>query len=311
MTIGVTLPAGENPSPHNTVDELITQAHQAADAGLGSVWFSQLFGYDAISLAGLAGREVPDIEIGTSVVPIYPRHPLLVAALAQTAQAAVGGRFTLGIGLGAKEFLEPVYGLPYAPPIRHLREYLTVLRTVFAGEEPRFDGETFAARPPFPAVLPGATETSVIVAALGPQALRVTGELADGTLTFLAGPKALSTLIAPVLTEAASKAGRPAPRVIAAVSAVVTDDVDAVRANALEKLAFYGDLPSYRRLLDAEGVSHGADLTLIGDEATVEAGIRRYFEAGATEIVASQTGLGSAEDRLRTWKFLGELKSRL
>ncbi len=134
MTIGVTLPAGDTGSAANLVDELITQTRQAAEAGLKSVWFSQLpLTQDAIAVAALAGREVPGIEVGTSVVPIYPRHPFLVASAALTAQAATGGRFTLGIGLGSKGFLGSVYGVEYPPPIRHLREYLTVLRQVFAG----------------------------------------------------------------------------------------------------------------------------------------------------------------------------------
>ncbi|MFC4083223.1 TIGR03564 family F420-dependent LLM class oxidoreductase [Amycolatopsis samaneae] len=307
MTIGVTLLSGDSQPAKNTIDELVALTRDAADAGLSSAWFAQLFGHDAIAAAAIAGREVPGIEVGTSVVPIYPRHPLLVSALAQTAQAATGGRFSLGVGLGAKEFLEPVYGIEYPRPIRHLREYLTVLREVFSGRQPDFEGDTVVARPPFPATVTGSGELPLIVAALGPQALRVTGELADGTLTFLAGPKALSEEIVPRLVQAAESAGRPSPRVIAAVSVVVTDDVDGARANAVEKLAFYGDLPSYRRLLDLEGVSHPADLTLIGDEREVAAGIQRYFDAGATEVLASQAVLRSPEERVRTWGLLGSL----
>jgi F420-dependent oxidoreductase-like protein len=310
MTIGVTLPSGDTESAPNLVDELVAQTRQAAEAGLKSVWFSQLpLTQDAVTVAAVAGREVPGIEVGTSVVPIYPRHPLVVASLAQTAQAATGGRFTLGIGLGSKDFLGPVYGGGYPPPIRHLREYLTVLRQVFAGEAVDFDGETVQAHPPGPSTVSGGGDVPIIVAAMGPQALRVTGELADGTLPFLAGPRALSEQIVPVLTEAAEKAGRPAPRVLAAVPAIVTDDVEAVRALAVEQMAFYGQIPSYRKILAAEGVDHPADLAIIGDEKTVLAGLRRYYDAGATDVLVSQTGIRSAEERLRTWEVISSIDS--
>ena len=302
MTIGVTLPAGDTAAAPNLVDELIAQTREAADAGLKSVWFSQLpLSQDAVTIAALAGRAVPGIEVGTSVVPTYPRHPLLVASLAQTAAAATGGRFTLGIGLGSQGFLGSVYGVDYPPPIRHLREYLTVLRQVFAGETVDFDGETVRAHTHGPSTVAGGEDVPVVVAAMGPQALRVTGELADGTLPYLAGPKALSELIVPALP--------PGKRVIAAVPAIVTDEPDAVRAIAAEQLAIYGQIPSYRKVLDAEGVDHPADLALIGDEKTVLDGLRRYYDAGATDVLVAQTGLRSSAERRRTWEVVSSAGS--
>ncbi|MEV4143063.1 TIGR03564 family F420-dependent LLM class oxidoreductase [Amycolatopsis sp. NPDC049691] len=301
MTIGVTLPAGDTDAAPNLVDELLAQARQAADAGLKSVWFSQLpLSQDAIAVAALAGRENPGLEVGTSVVPTYPRHPLLVASAAQTAQAAAHGNFTLGIGLGSKGFLGPVYGLGYPPPIRHLREYLTVLKQVFAGEAVDFEGETVQAKPPGPSTVAGGRDIPVIVAAMGPQALKVTAELADGTLPFLAGPRALSERIVPAM------AGK---RVIAAVPAIVTDEPDEVRAKAVEQMGFYGQIPSYRRILDVEGVGHAADLAIIGDENTVLKGLRRYYDAGATDVLVSQTGIRSAAERKRTWEVISSIGS--
>lgn len=301
MTIGVTLPAGDTDAAPNLVDELLAQTRQAADAGLKSVWFSQLpLSQDAIAVAALAGRENPGLEVGTSVVPTYPRHPLLVASAAQTAQAAARGNFTLGIGLGSKGFLGPVYGLGYPPPIRHLREYLTVLKQVFAGEAVDFDGETVQAKPPGPSTVAGGRDIPVIVAAMGPQALKVTAELADGTLPFLAGPRALSERIVPAM------AGK---RVIAAVPAIVTDEPDEVRAKAVEQMGFYGQIPSYRRILDVEGVGHAADLAIIGDENTVLKGLRRYYDAGATDVLVSQTGIRSAAERKRTWEVISSIGS--
>ena len=308
MNIGVALPAGDTgQDTKNVVDELVIQAGEAIGAGLSSVWFSQLFEHDAITLAALAGRELPEIEVGTAVVPLYPRHPLLLASQAQTAQAATGGRFTLGVGLGVRSLLEPAYGFEYPPPILYLREALTVLRQVLVGERPDFDGETLTACPPLPTAVAGGGDIPLIVAAMGPQALRVAGELADGTLTYLAGPRALSTHIVPILTRAAASAGRPAPRVIAAVPAVVTDDVETVRQIMAVHLGFYGSIPSYRRMLDLESVSHPVELALIGSEQEVESGIRRYFDAGATDVVLIQSGVRSSRERLRTWQLAGSV----
>ena len=303
MTIGITLPAGLPAGVH----ELIGQAKWAAEAGVGSVWFSQQpLSFDAIAVAGLAGREVPGLPVGTSVVPVYPRHPLVLASAARTAHAATGGRFTLGLGLGAQSFHQPTYGVEYPPPIRHLREQLTVLRQVFAGETVDFDGETLDVHT---ADAAEAADVPIIVAAMGPQALRVTGELADGILPFLAGPRTLAENIVPALTQAAERAGRPAPRVIAAVPVVVTSDVAAVRQTAAAELGFYSTIPSYQKVLATEGVDHAAQLALIGDEEAVAAGVRQYYEAGATEVLFAQTGLNGSADRERPWRLAGALNS--
>lgn len=154
---------------------------------------------------------------------------------------------------------------------------------------------------------PQQPEIPLIVGAMGAQALRVAGELADGTMPFLAGPRTLEEHIVPRITEAAARAGRPAPRVIASVPAIVTDDIDQARAAATAHLAFYDSIPSYRRVRDMEGAHRAVDLALIGDEATVAAGLRRYMEAGATEITVAYTDIAREEDRRRTWQLAGEL----
>lgn len=314
MPVGVNLPSGDTGNASNLVDELLTQTRQAADAGLSSVWFSQMpVQYDATTMAALAGAAVPGIEVGTSVVPIYARHPLVLASLAQTAQAAARGRFTLGLGLGAERSLGPVYGLPYPPPIGHLRECLTVLRGVFAGDVFDFTGKAVTARLtataglPGEAWVPGGAGVPILVAAMGPQALRAAGELADGTVPFLAGPRTLSTRIVPAIAKAAKEAGRPAPRVVVMLPAVVADDVDAVREIAARQLAFYGQVPSYQQVMADEGVSHPVELAVLGDEKQVAAGVRRYLDAGATDVVVTMAGMRSRADRLRTWDLLGTL----
>jgi F420-dependent oxidoreductase-like protein len=294
----------------NVVDRAVELGFEAEQLGLDSVWFPQRSSYDALALASAVGRAVPRISVGTAVVPIYPRHPEMLASAAKTAQAATGGRFQLGIGLGSKDLLEPAYGLPYAPPITHLREYLGALRPLLDGATTGYSGATVTSHPFSPTAVPGAEPTiPVLVAAMGPQALRVAGELSDGTVTFLAGPKSLEQHIIPALAKAAADAGRPAPRVIVEIPAVVTDKIEQAIASATERLAFYEKIPSNQRVFKWEGVDRPAELVVVGDEDTVAAGLRRYLDAGATEIVLPHTDLAEEADRVRTWRLVGELAS--
>jgi F420-dependent oxidoreductase-like protein len=233
---------------------------------------------------------------------------MVVFSQAQTVQAASHGRFTLGLGFGAPQFVEGAFGVTFDRPIRHLREYLTALGSLFSTGSVDLAGETLRASTPISATLAGATlPVSVVVAAMGPQVLRVTGELADGTLPYLAGSKTLAEFIVPTISDAARAAGRPAPRIVVSLAAVVTADADSVRARAAEQMAFYLTVPPVKAVLAREGVSHPVELAVIGDEEALAAAIEQYFEAGATEIVVSQSGMNGGEDRRRTWRLLGEL----
>ncbi|ALO12949.1 Oxidoreductase [Streptomyces venezuelae] len=305
MTLGVVLSTTTRQLP---IDDTVLLAREARDAGLHSAWFGQSFAYDSPSLAAIVGREVPGLQVGTSAIPVFGRHPLIVSSQAQTAQAATGGRYHLGIALGTKHLTEDGFGIPYERPVRLLREFLTALRQLVETGSADFHGELLTATTPWPASVPGAEPpVPLLVAAMGPQTLRVSGELADGILPFLAGPRALAEDIVPAVTAAADAAGRPAPRIVAIVPGVVTAEAENVREKAAEALALYEQIPSYRRVIERSGGTRAADLAVIGDEETVAAAVRRYREAGATEVVFTATHLGGEADRVRTWKLLGEL----
>lgn len=302
MTIGVAL------NLQSRLDATVQLAREAHEAGLRSVWFGQTFAYDSPSLAAITGREVPGLHVGTAAIPIFGRHPLLVSSQAQTAQAATAGHYHLGLALGTRQLTEAGFGIPYERPIRLLREFLTALRQLVETGSADFHGELLTATTPLSAAVPGAEPpVPILVAAMGPQALRVSGELADGILPYLAGPRALAEHIVPAVTAAAEAAGRPTPRIVAFVPGVVTAHAEAVRESATEALAFYERFPSYQRVIGLSGGTRAADLAVIGDEEAVAAEVRRYREAGATEVVFSTTDLGGEADRRRTWKLLGEL----
>ncbi|SDX84778.1 F420-dependent oxidoreductase, MSMEG_4879 family [Saccharopolyspora shandongensis] len=310
MRIGVALPTDHTSlsGEANSVDALIDQVKELAVAGLASAWFTQRFDHDAITMAALAAREVPGIDVGTAVVPIYPRHPIALSMQAQTAQAAGHGRFALGVGLSIKSFVEQTYGIAPHPRVRHLREYLAALRELLESGSVDLSGETLVARTTLPASVPGARpRVPVLVAAAGDLTLRAAAELADGALPILSGPRTLAEYTVPTLRRYAEAAGRPEPRIAVIVSGVVTSDVAGARARAEQNMAYYGTVPSYRAALDREGIDNPADLVAIGDEESIAKQAAEYFEAGATELIYTQTAIGSAADERRTWKLLGEL----
>src|SRR5579859_5968442 len=186
MRIGLHLSAsGRNP---NSIDELIGEATAVETAGLAAMWMPQLFDVDALTALAVVGRHVERIDFGTNVVPTYPRHPLMLAGQALTTQAATGNRLTLGIGLSHRMVIEGVFCYSFDHPVRHMREYLSILMPALAGEKVSFQGETLTANTMSPLVVAGARRPAVLVAALGPQMLKLAGRLADGTTTWMVGP---------------------------------------------------------------------------------------------------------------------------
>jgi F420-dependent oxidoreductase-like protein len=296
-----------NPNAANVVDDVVSQARRAYDVGVKQVWLAQQFDHDAIALAGLVGAAVPGLGVGTSVVPINPRHPLIVASLAQTAQAAAHGNFSLGLGLGAHEPERLAFGTAWPNPVGRLREHLQVLRSIFDTGSVNFHGDDFDASPAWPVKVAGGTPIPVYVAAMGPKALRVTGELADGTLPYLAGPRTIAEFIEPTIAKAAADAGRPKPRIIAAVPALVSDDEDAARAFAAEQLSFYETVPSYQKVLAREGVASAGDLAAVGSAESIARQLRSYLDAGATDVVISPVDRADATAAEALWAIAGSL----
>lgn len=267
-----------------SVGDLVDMARTCEADGFDSFWLPQIFGNDAIGVHTLIGHEVPRIELGTAVVPTYPRHPVVLAGQALTASVASGGRFTLGIGLSHQLVIEGMFGYSYDKPVRHMREYLSALLPLLAGESVDVDGETVSAHATVS--VEGAGPVPVLVAALGPKMLQLAAERTAGTVTWMTGPKTLSEHTVPTITSAAGAAGTGDMRVVGALPVAVTDDVAAAKERAAKVFQIYGHLPSYRAMLDREGAEGPADVALIGSAADVEAGIGRMREAGVTDFVA-------------------------
>ena len=299
MRIGVSLQDPSGPSPMTALREGL---QRAADQGFASAWMSNIFGVDALTALAVAGSQVPGIEVGTAVVPTYPRHPAVLAQQARTVAAAVDGRLVLGIGLSHKIVIEDMYGYDFGKPILHMKEYLAVLLPLLDGQPVSFTGTTVRANIGLTTPSPG--RVPVVIAALGAQMLRLAGSQADGTVLWMTGPATVRDHIVPVITEAARKR-RPGPRVVCNLPVCVTDDPDGARERATRVFAIYGELPSYRAMLDREGAAGPADVAIVGDEDTVAAQVGALAEAGVTDFVAVEYTGGP--DGARTRAFLRTL----
>ena len=291
-----------------TIDEVVAEAQAALALGAHTFWSSQIFGHDALTVLAIVGREVPGIELGTAVVPTYPRHPMMLAQQALSTQAAINSRgdagLCLGIGLSHQIVVESMWGLSYSKPVRHLKEYLSILMPLLEGKPVKFEGEDY--RVQGAVAVAGSSRPSVLVAALGPQMLRVTGALADGTSTWCVGPKTLAELTIPTLRQAAADGGRPEPRVAVALPVCVTDDVAGARARAAQLFAVYDTLPSYKTMMNREGVDGPGGIAIVGTEAEVRDQLAELKSMGVTDFNAG-VFTSDPEELARTHSVLREL----
>ncbi len=298
---------------HRVPWDLARQVEDIASAereGFDSYWCAQVGQADVLTLLALAGGKTGRIELGTSVVQTYPRHPNVMAQQALTVNAATNGRLTLGIGPSHRPAIEAL-GLSYDRAALHMREYLSVLRPLVYEGRVRFQGEMYRIQTGMQ--VPGARPFPILISALAPLMLKVAGELADGTITWMVGNRTLESHTVPRIRRAAEAAGRPAPRVVAGVPVALHANVDEARERASLVFQGYGDLVNYRRQMDLEGVSGPEGLAIVGVEQDVERGLRAYAAAGATDFIASPFGVG--EDRvaslLRTRAFLSTLVGKV
>lgn len=275
------------------------------EAGLDHAFASQIFGPDALTLLAVAGSQVPGIGLGTGVVPVYPRHPMMLAQQALTVQAATGNRLLLGIGLSHQVVVEGMWGMSYERPAAYMKEYLASLMPLLHGEAVHSEGQRVTTNAYAPLEIADVEAPPVLVAALGDTMLGLAGRVADGTITWMTGTATIGGHIAPRITEAADAAGRPAPRVVVSLPIAVTADHDAARNRMNEAFAIYPNLPAYKAMLDKEGAAAAGDIGFVGDEEAVAASIAKLADAGATDFVAAI--VGDAEERARGLALISEI----
>ncbi len=294
-----------------TLEGQVQQAVAAERDGFDGYWIPQIAGADALTLLALVGRQTSRIEIGTAVVPTFPRHPEMLAQQALTTQASAGGRLVLGIGLSHKNTVEGRWGLKFDTPALHMKQYLTVLRSLVDTGMVDYDDTLFQVSGEIQRM--STSPLPICIAALAPRMLQIAGELSDGTITWMTGRKTIETHIVPRISRAAEAAGRSAPRVCVGLPVCVTDDRHTAFEAAAQTFGRYQAAPSYRRMLDIEGVEGPAEVAVIGNEAEVESQLRGLAAAGATDFLAAMfpAGEDAAGSVARTRTLLKRLVGRV
>lgn len=297
MRIGVFI--GEASGDRTSVDALLANARDAEERGFATGWVPHIpWSLDAMTAVTLAATVTTRLELATAVLPTFPRHPLALGQEALSVQAVAGGRFTLGIGPSHPVVIENMYGLSYDKPAARTAEYVEVLQACFArtgrvqhaGEHYRVDAMLD---------VPGGTDVPLLVAALGPTMLELTGRLADGTVTYWADERAIGEHVAPRITASAAAAGRPAPRIVVGLPVAVVTDTDKARDRAARLFSVYEAIPTYQRILGRGAASSPVDVAVIGTEAQVRKRLQRFQDAGATDLCASVLGLDDDRDASR------------
>lgn len=303
MRIGMMVGEGSGAAPE--IKGVIERGRAAEAAGLDSAWIANI-ALDAMTASTALGAATSKIEIGTAVMPTFTRHPAAMAQQAASTQMACDGRFSLGIGLAHRFMVENAWGMSYAKPARHMRAYLDIIVPLLHGQPVKHKSDLYSVnlQPP-----PGSASTSVLVAALGPVMLRLTGELADGTVTWATGLNTLTDHIVPGLAAGAAISGRPTPRVVAGFPVMLTNRPDAAREVAAKIFAGYAQIPSYRAMLDREGANGLEDLAIVGDENLVRSQLSRLESAGVTDLCAFPFEVESG-DADRTVEFLGAIRAQ-
>jgi len=301
MRIGMQLAAG------NDVMTVVPDIQRAEASEIATAWVSGR--YDALMQLSLAAPVTDRIELGTGIITTWQRHPAALATQALTLQSASKGRFVLGIGVGHRFMIEGNLGFEWRP-VLHLKEYLSVLAPLMRGDTVTFVGHYFNLKDYKLGAAGQVPAPKVIVAALAPQMLRLAGRLADGTIIFLGGVRYVKDIAVPVINDAAKRAERPAPRIVAGAPVLVTDrPVSAVRDEIAPKLANYDQRPVYRAVLDMNGSARSADVVLIGRESEVRAQLDAYADAGVTDFLGSVQA-ENPDEAARTFEVLAHYANR-
>ena len=317
MRLGVMIGAERGDSARK-VSRMLADIEWAESAGMDTAWIPQVPNdFDALLAVALMGTRTTRIELGTAVVPLQAQHPIALARQALSTQAATGGRLALGVGPSHHWIIQDMLGLPYQRPAAYTRDYLEVLNTALAGPGPvDVENDTFTVHNPLD--LAPVAPLPVFVAALGPVMLSLAGEHADGTVLWMADERSVAEHVVPRITKAADNAGRPAPRIVAGIPVCLCapSEVDTARERANRILGEAEVSPNYQRLLDYGDARDVGDLCAAGDEEAILARMRRFADAGVTDLSVRLLPIGDNRDELvaskrRTREVIAELGAQL
>lgn len=269
--------------------ELIAEAEAA---GVEQVWMTQSPPtLDTLTLYAATAVRTTRIRMGTSIVPTYPRHPLVLAQQALTVNDIAPGRLRLGVGPSHRPPIEGVYGLQHTAPLAHLREYVAILRSVLWEGQVEFHGDYFNVKTPSLRTAP----VPILISALREGAFRLAGEISDGAISWLCPVPYLLNKALPALRAGAEASQRPVPPLVAHVLVSLSEDENAARSAARNRIQYYAALPFYSRMFADAGFPIGADgsgldalarsLVVFGNEATVAQQLTDLLAQGLDELL--------------------------
>lgn len=298
-----------------TVRDTIATIERLEAAGLDTAWLTNTAQTpDPLGVFAAAAMSTGRIELGTSIVQTYPRHPLALVQEALVIDELAPGRLRLGVGPSGPRVIEPTFGIPYAKPTTHLREYVTILRGALHDGAVDFQGELLSGK----LRLAGPTQVRVIASALRAKSFALAGELTDGAVSWMCARQYIRDVAAPALASGAAAAGRERPPLVAHVPLVVSTDDAAVRAQVPVQFGFYLKVQMYQNMFRDAGYPEAAEgtfsdrlienLAIWGDEDTVRQRVLDMRAHGADEVLVSVISLrDDPAARERTIEVLGDL----
>lgn len=308
LTVGVHV---VTPNAKGLVEAIVA----AEAAGVECAWMtSGGVAPDPLAVFAAAALRTERILFGTSIIPTFPRHPLALAQGAVAVDALAPGRLRLGVGPSHRPTMEGQWGINFERPLEHLREYLTILRSVLYDGEVDFEGKRLTAR----ARIAGPTGVRVMASALRANGFRLCGELADGAISWVCPLPYLRDVAVPAIREGAAKAGREAPPLIAHVPVVVSENIESVRQGAARQIGFYPRVPFYSQMFQDAGFPEAKQgalsermidaLVVHGNAEQVKERLRQLPSYGAGELLAMPiTPQDDPEALPRTSQAMGEL----
>ncbi len=290
-------------APVATVPAAVAAVTEVAERGLSCFWSTQGTTVDALSALAIAGQNALQTDVGTAVVPIQGRHPMVMAQQALTTNEHLGGRLILGLGVSHRPFIETTWGMSYEQPVAQMGEYLDVLLPLLAGEEVSHEGQHWTMRGALGTAGP---KPRVFLSALGPLMVDLAGRRTDGVITWLVGPRSLSSITVPALEAGASSEGRDRPELIAGFPVCVTSSPSEARRRAAEQYEGHGRLPTYAKTLEREGAAGPEDLALVGSAEQVRDQIEALGLIGVTGVMVDV--FGDESERAATLDLLTEIQ---
>ena len=299
----------------NKVQDIQATIQRAEELGVDAVWMTTGGArLDSITVFAAAATSTQRIRFGTSIVPTFPRHPLVVAQQVQVVAQLAPGRFRLGLGPSHRPTMRAM-GIQMPNPLGHLREYLRIVKSLLQEGKVDFDGEHYQAHES----IAEPVDVPVMASALQRGSFELCGAEADGAISWVCPLAYLRDTALPAMKKGADEAVRPVPPLIAHAPVCVHDNADEMRAAFREQFAMYPKLPFYRRMLISAGYPEAAETTwsdamidglvLHGNEEQTARRIQQLLDIGASEVLLSPVLVGSDRGASldRTLRLLGQV----